>query len=89
MARWVADASPLYLAELDRLDLLQNGAEEILIPPRVFRETQASLRNAPAIWVSAAFVSVGRLIRRLTDDNLFLEYPRGTSPWSSPPSSAD
>ena len=42
MSRWVVNTSPLiYLAHLDRLDLLRQGAEEILIPPAVLRELRA------------------------------------------------
>ncbi len=39
MSCWVVNASPLiYLAKLDRLDLLQRGADEVLVPPTVLRE---------------------------------------------------
>lgn len=41
MSLWVADTSPLiFLAKLDRLDLLQRGAKEILVPPAVVAEVQ-------------------------------------------------
>jgi predicted nucleic acid-binding protein len=41
MRRWVADTSPLlFLAKLNRLDLLRHAAEEILAPPAVFEEIQ-------------------------------------------------
>jgi hypothetical protein len=39
MRRWVADTSPLlFLAKLNRLDLLRHAADEILAPPAVFQE---------------------------------------------------
>ena len=39
MSSWVVNASPLiYLALLDRLDLVQQGAGEILVPPTVLQE---------------------------------------------------
>ncbi len=42
MSCWVVDASPLiYLAQLDRLELLRRGADEILAPPTVLRELDA------------------------------------------------
>ena len=42
MTRWVVDTSPLiFLAKLDRLDLLRKGADEILAPPAVIEEVRA------------------------------------------------
>ncbi len=42
MSCWVVNASPLiYLAQLDRLDLLRRGADEVLVPPTVLREIAA------------------------------------------------
>ncbi len=42
MRVWVADASPLiFLAKLDRLDLLIESADQILLPPTVLSEVQA------------------------------------------------
>jgi predicted nucleic acid-binding protein len=39
MTRWVVDIGPLiFLAKLDRLDLLHDGADEILTPPAVLEE---------------------------------------------------
>jgi uncharacterized protein len=39
MSLWVTDTSPLiFLAKLDRLDLLRKGAEQVLAPPAVLRE---------------------------------------------------
>lgn len=41
MTRWVVDTSPLiFLAKLDRLDLLRNGADEVLAPPAVIEEVR-------------------------------------------------
>jgi uncharacterized protein len=41
MSLWVADTSPLiFLAKLNRLDLLREGAEEILVPQAVVEEVQ-------------------------------------------------
>ena len=42
MSCWVVNASPLiYLAHLDRLALLQQEADEILVPPTVLQELRA------------------------------------------------
>ncbi len=42
MSCWVVNTSPLiYLAQLDRLDLLRRGADEILVPPTVLEELGA------------------------------------------------
>jgi predicted nucleic acid-binding protein len=42
MSRWVVDTSPLiFLAKLDRLDLLRNSADEILVPAAVVEEVWA------------------------------------------------
>jgi predicted nucleic acid-binding protein len=41
MNRWVVDTGPLiFLAKLDRLELLQRGADEILVPPAVLAEVR-------------------------------------------------
>ncbi len=41
MSLWVVDTSPLiYLAQVDRLDLLRRGADEILVPPTVLQEVR-------------------------------------------------
>lgn len=41
MRLWVVDTSPLiFLAKLDRLDLLKRGADQIVAPPAVFGEVQ-------------------------------------------------
>jgi len=42
MSRWVVDTSPLiFLAKLDRLDLLRRSADEVLIPAAVIQEVRA------------------------------------------------
>lgn len=42
MSCWVVDTSPLiFLASLDRLDLLETGAEEVFAPPAVLAEIRA------------------------------------------------
>lgn len=42
MTRWVVDASPLvFLAKLDRLDLLRRSANELYAPPQVLEEIRA------------------------------------------------
>ncbi len=44
MNRWVVDTGPLiFLAKLDRLELLQRGADEILAPPAVLAEVHMLL----------------------------------------------
>jgi predicted nucleic acid-binding protein len=40
MTRWVVDTSPLILAKLNRLDLIRNGADEVLAPPAVVHEVR-------------------------------------------------
>jgi uncharacterized protein len=41
MTRWVVDSSPLiFLAKLDRLELLRREADEILAPPAVIEEVR-------------------------------------------------
>ena len=59
MKRWVVDTSPLiFLAKLDRLELLQHDADEILIPSAVLDEIsilgdEASklIENAISSWL--------------------------------------
>jgi uncharacterized protein len=48
MSRWVADTSPLiFLAKLDRLDLLRKAVDEVLVPHAVVQE----IRQRPD-WAS-------------------------------------
>ncbi len=59
MTRWVTNASPLiFLAKLDRLELLQTAASEVLVPPAVLEEVLArpdeasdQVRNASRSWL--------------------------------------
>ncbi|RMH21066.1 MAG: DUF3368 domain-containing protein [Acidobacteria bacterium] len=59
MSLWVIDASPLiFLAKLDRLGLLREGAGEILVPPAVWSEVRQledealdRLRHARRSWL--------------------------------------
>lgn len=47
MSLWVVDTSSLlFLAHLDRLDLLRREADEILVPPAVFQELRAKTDSA-------------------------------------------
>lgn len=42
MSRWVVDTSPLiFLAKLDRLDLLRRSADKVLVPAAVIEEVRA------------------------------------------------
>ena len=42
MSRWIVDTSPLiFLAKLDRLDLLRRSADEVLVPAAVIEEVRA------------------------------------------------
>lgn len=69
MSLWVADTSPLiFLAKLNRLDLLRKGAEEILVPPAVLGEIaeqddEATLRieEAQRTWLQVRPVKDLRL----------------------------
>jgi predicted nucleic acid-binding protein len=59
MSRWVVDASPLiFLAKLDRLQLLARSAGEVLVPPAVLDEigryddlAAAKIRESAASWL--------------------------------------
>ncbi len=65
MTRWVVDASPLiFLAKLDRLDLLRRSAEEICVPPTVLVEVQA--------WTDSS----ATIVEQATDDWLQVVSPR-------------
>lgn len=53
MKRWVIDTGPLlFLAKLDRLQLLQHDADEVLIPPAVLDEV--------SVWQDEAAKSIER-----------------------------
>jgi uncharacterized protein len=59
MSQWVADTSPLiFLAKLDRLDLLRKAVDEILVPYAVVQEirqrpdwTSQKIEDALKTWV--------------------------------------
>jgi predicted nucleic acid-binding protein len=59
MSRWVVDTSPLiFLAKLNRLDLLRRSADELLVPTAVIEEVRASpddasrkIEDALASWL--------------------------------------
>lgn len=76
MRLWVVDTSPLiFLAKLDRLDLLRRGAEQIVVPPAVFREideypdsASESIDKAKTSWLSMRAVEDRRLVDVLMAD---------------------
>jgi predicted nucleic acid-binding protein len=59
LSRWVVDTAPLiFLAKLDRLDLLRTGARDVVIPPAVRAEVAAhddaaerAIAAATAVWL--------------------------------------
>jgi predicted nucleic acid-binding protein len=64
MTRWVVDTSPLiFLAKLDRLDLLRHGADEVLAPPAVIEEVRThtdyasrKIDEAISVWLGVRAV---------------------------------
>jgi predicted nucleic acid-binding protein len=76
MSRWVVDTSPLiFLAKLDRLDLLQRAAEEVFVPPAVVQEVRqypdkASLKIEEALgsWLRVERVRELRTVEVLLAD---------------------
>lgn len=76
MTRWVVDTSPLiFLAKLDRLDLLRRGADEVLAPPAVIEEVRqhpddASRRIEEAVstWLTVRPVEDRRTLEVLVVD---------------------
>jgi predicted nucleic acid-binding protein len=70
MRLWVVDTSPLiFLAKLDRLDLLRKGADQVVAPPAVFQEIaghpdEASVRidDARLSWLSVRAVKDRRVV---------------------------
>jgi len=71
MSLWVTDSSPLiFLAKLDRLDLLRKEAEVVLAPPAVLEEiagqddeAKRSIQEAQQTWLDVRPVQD---VRRLT-----------------------
>jgi predicted nucleic acid-binding protein len=76
MSRWVVDTSPLiFLAKLDRLDLLRTSADEILVPAAVITEIRAypddacqKVEDALASWLREEKVGVRRIVDVLLAD---------------------
>lgn len=76
MRLWVADTSPLlFLAKLDRLDILRQAAEEIIVPPAVLREVARysdeaceKIREAQGSWLRSRSVADLFLIKVLLAD---------------------
>ncbi|HBL26379.1 MAG TPA: DUF3368 domain-containing protein [Acidobacteria bacterium] len=76
MKLWIADTSPLlFLAKLDRLDLLRQAGGEILAPEAVFREIRQrrdeashKLAEASRTWLQARAVTDRALVEVLLAD---------------------
>ena len=70
MRLWVVDTSPLiFLAKLDRLDLLKRGADQIVVPPAVLREideypdaASEKIEDAKGAWLGVRAVADRRLV---------------------------
>lgn len=76
MKLWVVDASPLiFLSKLDRLDLLQRSADQVVAPPAVLREisehrdkASAKIQDAQRSWLGVRKVEDRRLVHVLMAD---------------------
>ncbi|HWM89530.1 MAG TPA: DUF3368 domain-containing protein [Thermoanaerobaculia bacterium] len=76
MRLWVVDTSPLiFLAKLDRLDLLKGGADQIVAPPAVFQEideypdaASKKIEDAKRSWLGVRTVEDRRLLDVLMAD---------------------
>ena len=76
MRIWVVDTSPLiFLAKLDRLDLLRQGADRIFAPPAVLREideypdaAREKIEGIKESWLSTRAVADRRLVDVLKAD---------------------
>jgi predicted nucleic acid-binding protein len=76
MSRWVVDTSPLiFLAKLDRLDLLRKSADEILVPAAVVEEVRAypddagrKIEDALGSWLREEKVEGRRIVEVLLVD---------------------
>ncbi|MES1244977.1 MAG: DUF3368 domain-containing protein [Acidobacteriota bacterium] len=76
MSLWVVDTSPLiFLAKLDRLDLLQSGADHVVAPQAVLREVREQpdsaseeIEAATKSWLSVGTVQNQRLVDVLMAD---------------------
>jgi predicted nucleic acid-binding protein len=76
MRLWVVDASPLiFLAKLDRLDLLKGGADQVVVPPAVLREigehpddASRKIDDARRSWLGVRAVENRRIVDVLMAD---------------------
>jgi uncharacterized protein len=76
MRPWVVDTSPLiFLAKLDRLDLLRKSASEVLIPEAVLREVKEQpdegsrrIEKAVESWLQVRLVEDLRVVEVLRAD---------------------
>lgn len=76
MTTWVVDASPLiFLAKLERLELLKNHADTICVPQAVLEEIQAKADEAKCVieratrsWLSVCQVSNRQAVEILSAD---------------------
>lgn len=76
MRCWVVDTSPLiFLAKLDRLDLLRTGADQVVAPPAVFQEideypdaASEQIEDAKRTWLSVRSPTDRRLVDVLMAD---------------------
>ncbi|MEO7420539.1 MAG: DUF3368 domain-containing protein [Thermoanaerobaculia bacterium] len=76
MSRWVVDTSPLiFLAKLDRLDLLRRSADEVLVPAAVIEEVRAypdeasrKIEDALGSWLREAKVEGRQVVDVLLAD---------------------
>ncbi len=76
MSRWIADTSPLiFLAKLDRLDLLRKSADNIFVPAAVVKEVRAypddasqKIEEALGSWLREEEVKERRIVDILLAD---------------------
>jgi hypothetical protein len=76
MSRWVVDTSPLiFLAKLNRLDLLRKSADEVLAPAAVIEEVRAypdeasrKIEDALGSWLREEKVEERRIVDVLLAD---------------------
>jgi predicted nucleic acid-binding protein len=76
MSLWVVDTSPLiFLAKLDRLDLLEKGADQVVAPQAVLREVveqpdsaSGEIEAATRSWLNVRTVQDQRLVDVLMAD---------------------
>jgi uncharacterized protein len=76
MSLWIVDTSPLiFLAKLNRLDLLRKEAEKVLVPPAVLREiaeqddeAARQIEEIRQTWLDLGVVQDARLLAVLKDE---------------------